>query len=158
MICDASYWEGKKVPGQPQPKAAAWAAWIRVTGVNGPIKKGGLLKLGPVKTSAWAELYAALNGVWIAAQYGATSVLVRSDCLEVVKVLNEEAFANNKKWQAYRKAVKEHSLEHLDITAKHVRAHTEDFSTAAAYVNDWCDREAKRHMRKDRKEKYGYGK
>lgn len=152
VICDASFYcapQQGRYQYRPKGKHAGWAAWIK--GDGGLAVKGyGTIKPHPLMTSAKAEMYAALNGIWLAGQYGATHILVRSDCMTVIHAIQGRLKPHNLEfWQS---CLKQGELEHLVLTGKHVKGHG-SIVDAATWVNDWCDQKAKHAMRQSRKGK-----
>ena len=145
VLPDASYCPKKQVGG--------WAAWARVDGVDGPIKGYGTIGSHYMPTSTYAEIYAALNGIWLACKYGAVEVLVRSDCMAVQHIINGEI----KNPDIARTWVD--GLTHLrslgfqpTLLTRHVKGHGE-ITSAAAYVNHWADRKSRLAMQLARKGK-----
>jgi ribonuclease HI len=124
VITDASFC--------PQTKAAGWAAWIRL-GKGKLIKRSGVFKIAP-KDCTEAELWAAYNGIHIAKAKGAEKVLLQTDCLAAINVIKKNKTKNEKGY----------------LELRHVKGHT-NFTGARYWVNRWCDREAKKQMRKQRK-------
>lgn len=126
VIADASWC--------PYTKAGGWACWISSSHFK--VQKTGLFhKLASTPTEA--EKWAALNGLWFAHEAGARNILIQTDCLHVVNLINNKG------------------LEDLDkffgatIYAKHVKGHTHR-PEPRFWVNRWCDEQAKIEMRKQR--------
>lgn len=127
IITDASFC--------PQTKAHGWACWISLDGGKKVRRSGSFLK-NPV-TSNEAELWAAVNGLVIAYAEGARTILLQTDCLGVVQSMGkEEVFQAN--WA--------HRFPGASISLRHVKGHT-DNPDARSWVNRWCDRQARVHMR-----------
>lgn len=124
-----------------ETKAGGWAVWIRVDG-GIRIQQSGAFKRRPAHATE-AELWAALNGITIAHKAGATDVLLQTDSLNVVQMV-----------QRHKQSFNGH-LRRLGIMvrvkAKHVRGHT-NVQDARSHCNRWCDHEARRHMKQQRKE------
>lgn len=139
VITDASFC--------PKTKAAGWAAWVRIDGEAEPVKRYGELKT-PVDRAQHAELLAAVNGIWLAMKYGATEVLVQTDCLEVVHLL-EGKTRKASLISRFTLALREAGVEHIMRSGRHVKGHT-TVEDARSYVNRWCDEKAKSAMRKGR--------
>lgn len=133
VITDASFC--------PETNAAGWAAWVSPDRGD-RIKRFGKFKRKP-KDSGQAELWAALNGVALAAGAGATDVLLQTDCMQVVNLLRDN------KDKIYQ------SLAIAGITVRprvvvfHVKGHTR-FGAAKFWVNRWCDTQAGIIMRRQR--------
>jgi ribonuclease HI len=130
VIADASYCH--------HSGAAGWAAWIRIDGVPTPIKKMGPISKSMVKTSADAEVRAAIFGAQEAINNGACIILVQSDCQAVCDM-------NHPAWLDFAK-----KNQDVIFDGRHVKGHTNG-SDARSWVNNWCDTWAKREMRRKRK-------
>lgn len=140
IITDASFCH--------KTNTAGWAAWIRVDGIAEPIRRYGSFK-EPVENSFQAEMLAAINGVWIAKQCGATEFFLQTDCMLVVNLALGEV--KKRAYVAQWNAAKERAgLSRIALRAKHVRGHTQT-DDARSFVNRWCDKNAKQEMRKARK-------
>lgn len=140
VITDASYCD--------RSRAAGWAAWIRIDGQSEPIRRYGAFKTevtGPTQ----AEMLAAINGVWLAHQMGATEVLLQTDCATVV-MLAEGQVRRGKLRKAWAVAVDRAGLVNVSLSARHVRGHTKT-QDARSYVNRWCDVNARAAMRHARR-------
>lgn len=125
VIADASFC--------PQTRAGGWAAWL--TSDKGRKQHAGCFHDLP-KSPTEAELWAVLNGIWLAFELGATHILIQSDCTGALKLIDD--------------GIPELSLfAGVFIRTKHVKGHTQT-KDARSYVNRWCDSEAKKHMRKQR--------
>ncbi|KHQ51138.1 reverse transcriptase-like protein [Mameliella alba] len=131
VITDASFCD--------RTKAAGWAAWVRIDGMAEPIKRYGSFS-DAVSTSSEAEKKAALNGIWIAAQYGATEILLQSDCLAVVHLIDgtTKKRAPLDQWHRWCASI---GILGLDLKSRHVRGHTSK-KDARSHVNRWCDKHA----------------
>lgn len=112
-------------------QAGGWAAWIRFEN-NLLIRLSAEFRERPADSTE-AEAKAALNGVVRAQREGATQVLLQTDCMAVVTGLSL--------W-AKRLGVP----IHCRVTSRHIKGHNGG-RTARSWVNEWCDREAKKHMR-----------
>lgn len=140
VITDASYDWNHRVGG--------WAAWIRYDGDRGPLCRSGVIK-GRPPNSTHAEVMAALNGIWLATTFsGASSILLQTDCMAVLHLVDKTTRAPDllKLWN---EAFTLPALNGLTITARHVKGHGR-VHDARTYVNDWCDKYAKQHMREAR--------
>lgn len=125
----------------PRTKAGGWACWIAIDG-GLKIKKSGVFHKRP-KSAAEAEFWAMLNGAWLAAHNGATNLLVQGDCTGALKKLRLDT--------PERRALFVQIPHKVTIRTKWVKAHKHT-ETARHWVNDWCDKQAKRHMRAQRKD------
>ena len=141
LITDASFDHRFKVGG--------WAAWIRADGDGGrPFCRSGPLK-GPIPSSTIAEVRAALNGVWLArTQFGATHVLLQSDCSAVIDLVEGRVKAQQL-LDLWRDAFTRPDMQGVLLSARHVKGHGE-IKDRRTYVNDGCDRYARQHMEKER--------
>lgn len=144
VICDASY---HGVTGRT-PVHAGWAAWVRIDGVNEPVRGYGSLPPGLCLSASDAEMYAAINGLWLAAKHGAGKVLVRSDCMTVVQAI-QGTLKNERLKTLWVEGLDKCKLQGVVIRARHVKGHG-TVQCAATYVNDWCDKHAKLSQRKAR--------
>lgn len=136
VITDASFCNATKKAG--------WAAWIVIDGVRH--KKYGAFK-NKVDRSDLAELYAAWNGIFIARQLGATSILLQTDCRAAIQLLSGGVSDRQKRYM--KRLRKKKQLDMSGVTFKHVKGHT-DTNDARSYVNRWCDEMAKTAMREVR--------
>lgn len=128
VISDASFC--------PDTRAAGWAAWVSMTG-NHKIKRSATFKQLP-KHSTEAEYWAALNGIWLAFQAGASDILIQTDCLSVVNRINNGDKELNR-------------FHRCRVRARHVRGHT-NRKEPRFFVNRWCDEHARKHMLRQRKQ------
>lgn len=128
----------------PKTKVGGWAAWI--AGDAGRHKAHGRLKAS-LPGSANAELYACLNGIYIAHSLGYRRVLLQTDCLQVAEQIWRK---KGDLYCIWVKAFDEHSISDVYVEIRHVKGHTSGV-TAATWVNNWCDKHAKREMRRARR-------
>lgn len=126
-----------------------WAAWVRVDGLATPIKGHGVIKTSDLRNSTEAELYAALNGIWLAAKHGGLDILLRTDCMAVIH-LTKGLSNSDRLNQIWNNALNEHNLRGLVIETAHVKGHG-PILDKASWVNDWCDQKSKLAMRKARR-------
>lgn len=129
VITDASF--------DPKTHAAGWACWITMNGHR--FKHGGNFRSRP-RHSTEAEFWAALNGIDLARRWGATDILAQTDCENIVVRLNRRV-----------KEVRAVLSNGERLLAKHVKGHSR-IKQAKYWCNNWCDREAKKFMRKQRRE------
>ena len=139
IITDASFCH--------KTKAAGWAAWIRIDGLPEPIKRYAEFRQ-PVNSAQEAEMLAAINGLWLAAQHGVTVALVQTDCLAVVHMLNGQT-KNSGLRDDFTRAMAKAGVLHVNYSGRHVRGHTQT-ADARSYVNRWCDAQAKTAMKRQR--------
>lgn len=128
-------------------RGSGWAAWVRVDGWNVPIQRSGWFKDRPTDIN-YAEMMAALNGVWLAANVGqASAVLIRTDSMATIQAASGVHRTYGPWWQA---ELTRHGLGSLTITTKHVKGHTREIDRAS-WVNRWCDKMAGRAMKEQRR-------
>lgn len=145
VITDASYCH--------RSKAAGWGAWISADHTLDKVRKAGVIKGSP-SNSTEAELLACMIGIWYAARLGVTEILVQTDCLAVVEVINGVRHAGQ---SGLRKTYHEGRARHfptVHIIARHVKGHTTN-EDARSWVNRWCDFHAGRNMRAERARRLG---
>lgn len=131
VISDASFC--------PRTRAGGWATWININWPDGKhlrLKETGRFHKLP-KNSTEAEGWAAYNGIWLAYHNGARDILVQTDCLAIVQRMEHPSFQWPEACVRWRH-VKGHNLGNVD--------------DRRTWVNDWCDKQAKRNMRKQRRE------
>lgn len=128
--------------------AGGWAGWIRCDGNSGPIKAHGILK-APVTSSTLAEVMAAANGVWVAASQGATAILIQSDCMAVIHLVQKQT-KNPQLLAVWKRLVEFPELAGCVISARHVKGHA-PIKDARGWVNHWCDSHARKHMEEQRR-------
>lgn len=136
LITDASWCPGSRVGG--------WASWARGNGAK--MAMSGQLR-GIAHSSTEAEMMALVNGLHVTVQgfrlMAGDRVLVQSDCVPAL----EQLALDHGAYEGVRKAW--HSLVQargLLVEYRHVRGH-EGGHSARSWVNEWADREAKKHMR-----------
>ena len=131
VITDASFCH--------KTKAAGWAAWIRIDGRKEPIKQYSSFSKKP-QNSQEAEIKAAINGAFLAKKNGADAVLIQSDCMAVVDLVNRKTKkpAVIMRWRNW---LADAGIADLPMFAKHVKGHT-TVKDARSFVNRWCDAKA----------------
>jgi ribonuclease HI len=136
VITDASFCD--------KTKKAGWAAWIRIDGIDAPIKRYGSFK-GKVKTSTEAEKLAAANGLFIAQSMGADAFLLQTDCMAVVHLVT--GFTKQQGLRdEWKRTMAKCGVLGKPLQAKHVKGHTST-KDARSYVNRWCDEMANKARR-----------
>lgn len=130
VIADASFC--------PDTRAGGWACWVSHQGPA--VKKAGRFHRLP-KNSTEAEAWALLNGIWYAARLGATHILGQSDC--------KMAMVSIERRKSYK------GIPFEELVLRHVKGHSRR-TEPRFYVNNWCDREARKVMRKWRNELNAY--
>ena len=144
VITDASYCHVSK--------AAGFAAWISMDG-NVRVQKAGVIKGSP-ENATEAELKAALNGLWYAYAHGVRTVLLQTDCMAVVDMVNRTKPNNHSRLTNIFNAAQAQYFPDMEMTARHVKGHTTN-EDARSWCNRWCDHHAGRHMRAERKRRRG---
>lgn len=148
VISDASFYEQGRPP--KQRTFGGWAAYVRIDDNPKPVKGYGSIHNHTDKlTSTSCEMFAAINGIWLAKQYGATEVLVRSDCMAVICAISGGNLTDKMRSVWLRALTLAQCLD-INLRSHHLRAHTEAID-AASWVNDWCDRHARKGMYSSRK-------
>lgn len=124
-----------------ETKAGGWAVWVAVDG-GVRVQNSGAFKRRPKDVNE-AELWAVINGLTIAKLSGATECLVQTDSLHVVRLIqqNKHAFSGH---------LRRLGLD-IRVKARHVKGHTVR-KEPRFWCNRWCDMEARRHMKLQRKE------
>lgn len=122
-------------------KAGGWAAYVAVDG-GIRVQNSGAFKRRPKDVNE-AELWAVINGLTIAKLSGAKVALVQTDSLHVVRLIqqNKHAFSGH---------LRRLGLD-IRVKARHVKGHTKR-KEPRFWCNRWCDKEARRHMKLQRKE------
>lgn len=131
----------------PYTDAGGFGAWIRLDGEANALKYAGPLT-GPIGSSTFAEVRAALIGIWYAAKNGATHVLIQSDCMTVIH-LTAGRCKNPALVKMWLDAFARDDMRVM-VTSRHVKGHGK-IKDARTYVNAWCDINAKLHMNQGRK-------
>ena len=140
-----------------QHKKGAFAFWISTE--ERIIQKAGVLK-GACLTSQIAEIKAILNSLIFIkrARFSEkiTHITVNTDCMDAINLLG---VMTNEQLQKHCNKSKSEALTFLpeawlaikvalqaEIKFKHVKAH-KGKDTARKFVNDWCDKAAKKELR-----------
>jgi len=133
----------------PVHKVGAYAFWVVCN--QGKILKSGRLKNAKNSTDAEAMAIAnALYSISISDFTGITKIIINSDCLPAIQKIKSTA----KEPTAYKycyNVIKKIRIKN-GITGRrihefrHVKAHS-GTKEPRKWVNDWCDKEAKKHMR-----------
>lgn len=138
VITDASFC--------PDTKAAAWAGWVKVDGVREAIKGSGRLR--ECSDSTLAETMAAANGIWMAASRGARHILIQSDCMAVIHLVEGKS-KSPRLLEVMRQLRTYDCMRGVTLSARHVKGHGVIKDTRT-WVNDWCDKTAGEIMGKQR--------
>ncbi len=133
----------------------SYAFWIKCDEFN--IGKSGLLRKR-VSRPEIAEFRCVLNALHTLFIQKTTEkigfIVVNTDCLNVIHLINNDKEAIQKyrlaSWgrylvQTYDSLRIKHKHLKTKIEFRHVKAHT-DTDTGRNFINDWCDKEAKKHI------------
>lgn len=128
----------------PATGSAAYAYWISTDG--GAIRRSGMLKK-KTKNTVLAEMMCIANGVhfFISRGYKVRRLIVNTDSKHCADTFH--GFATIEAIQPiveYVKDLVKHNVIRMEL--RHVKAHR-GTKTKRQYVNDWCDKEAKRVLR-----------
>ena len=146
VVCDASFYRCDKT----RVTCAGWAAWVKCD--SGVLIKGyGSIK-AYVPDNTVAEVYAALNGIWLATQKGATHILIRSDCLAVVGLANG-THKNTRLLGIWADGIQNHDMSGVITIGRHVKGHGV-IKDSASWVNNWADVNSRKAQRDARKGKH----
>lgn len=141
VFTDASYC--------PHTGAAGWAAWMKH---QGETKRFSGVPKSSVVNASHAEFIAAAYGISLAVKTfpNADRVHLVTDLLRLVEIMRKYVRAK----PGYESAIDRfiHSCvepRNIKVTCKHVKAHVAQ-GARRNYVNNWCDQEARKRMRKMR--------
>ncbi len=142
VFADASYDDATKTGG--------WGAWVKCA--RGKKEASGAFKVA-VPSNLVAEMLAAANAIWLALKLAETGdhLLVQSDCMAVIDLFNlAKPHGGKQELQRRIKAVVETWCKEAGVTFsfRHVKGHTS--GATRHWVNNFCDENARRHMRKAR--------
>lgn len=137
---DASFWHHQQ--------KGSWAFWAVCNKFK--ITKCGVFRES-IRNSSEAELKCMINAVFcvIKAEPGITKIILNTDsqiCMKAIKRQNPNSslckfvtiFVNMTK--------------HIPIEFRHVKAHSK-VKDARSYVNDWCDKNARKALKESVKKK-----
>jgi len=134
----------------PRSKAGGWGAWININLDDGPrhIQTGGNFHRRP-RNSAQAEMWAAYNGLFLAYRHGGRRIILQTDLMSLVEQRPPNYFKQREMY-----------WPRAQVEWRHVKGHTggvcpEGGDNRRFYANEWCDTEAKLHMREQRNERQG---
>lgn len=129
----------------PDFKYASYAFWISTE--RGHIKKSGLIKKASVNTTLM-EIKCITNATWYL--FNKTNIrpetlIINTDSLGVVEIMSRKLkpFSLKPIRVIARELKTILDLNKQQYKFKHVKAHVK-VSSARSYVNNWCDKEAKR--------------
>jgi ribonuclease HI len=152
-----------------QYKIGAFAVWV--TTAKGRIIQSGALK-GEVNSSIEAEFKAVVNGLHLLCKANIgklTEIYINTDSKGVI-LLIEALTLNDESSPEYKEVIEgvkhgwakdfldtylnTRKLLNGNIILRHIRAH-EHTNTARHWVNDWCDKEAKKQAKHEIKKRFG---
>jgi ribonuclease HI len=144
-------------------KVGSYAFWVVCDEYK--FKSSGMLKQ-QVANSTLSEMRCICNALSLLAKKrktteGATTkmihhVIVNTDSLNAIHVFTDDKermhhyHLTNKKYQSITKVynkIKKDNYTGVKMEFRHVKAHR-DTKTGRTWVNDWCDKECKKHMAK----------
>lgn len=138
----------------PIHKCAGYAFWITCS--NGRYKRSGKLN-DTCDRAEIAEFRCIINSVHYMLNRVVSKpgfVIINTDCMNVIHVINGEiaqqrrwGLLKNKHFQELRDTFWKLIPEGVKIEVRHVKAHVST-DTPRDFVNDWCDREAKKQLHK----------
>jgi len=136
-------------------QVGSYAFWIKCDEFN--IGKSGMLKKRVSKPQI-AEFRCIINSLHTLFTTKTVDrigfIVVNTDCLDVIHLINDDKVAirnyNLASWgnhlvQTYDLLRTRHKKLKIKIEFRHVKSHT-DTDTGRTFVNDWCDKEAKKHI------------
>jgi len=143
-------------------KIGAYAFWVVCK--NFRVKKGGLLKNKAITSPTQAECMAIINALHAVfymllqdnTAHKVRMIIINTDSTNAKYVFeNDELKIHQYRLKKYsqqfhgrfRVMCKKtfHKNQKVEFQFRHVKAH-QDTDTPRTYINDWCDKEAKRHM------------
>ena len=133
----------------------SYAFWI--VSNSGKIAKAGMLKQ-KVTRAEQCEFMCIINALHVLStqDWGKTTkIIINTDCLNVIHLVkrNKELIRRyNLKWgknlvHKMEQLIYHSKLRGAEVEFRHIKAHQE-ISTSRQWVNDWCDKEAKRSLMK----------
>jgi len=138
---DASWHSGFKV--------GAFAFWM--VSNEGKVLHSGALK-GKCNNPTECEIKCIINAIYTLNKQkwsGITRVIINTDATNAIAILNNDKIAIEKynlKWGGvFRSKFNELKQKLPHIEFRHIKAHTTT-ETAKSWVNDWCDKNAKKML------------
>lgn len=138
----------------PQYNVGGYAFWISSNlfkkRTSGPLQ-------GSIRCSTDAEMRCILNALtWIYRDQRITRIIVNTDSMNSIQCLTEQTTYrssydyHSKEWihirKVYSKIKQTLRARKVKIEFRHVKAHS-GVNDARSFVNEWCDAQAKNHMR-----------
>lgn len=134
----------------PNTKAGGYGYWIACQ--RGRKAGGGVIRRR-VTSSQSAEMMAVVNGVWHGLNDGyvlsGDVLLIQTDCLNAIDLFRRGAGRTPEEREVIQFFHELLDGNALEVSFRHVRGHTNG-DTPRTYVNNVCDKTAKKHMRKMR--------
>lgn len=134
----------------PQTKEGSYALWM--VSNYGRVTKSGRFKT-KVDNSTEAEVMAIVNALHLLKSQNyisVTRVIINTDCLHFHKYVygkRERSLKMNKAFSRITQAISSaYGIKSGWLEVRHVKAHT-TISNRRTYVNDWCDKEAKKALK-----------
>lgn len=139
----------------PDYHIGSYAFWIVCD--HERIKQGGLFK-DPCINPSHAEFKCIINAIYILGNMnyqGISKVIINTDSTDCIYLINGDPYKSIKyKDNDWRKGLKKKfqhiiskfNLGQIPIECRHVKAHVST-NTKREYCNEWCDQEAKKHLR-----------
>ena len=137
----------------PSLKYGAYAFWAICNDFK--ITKSGVFKAKCINPDD-AEAKCIINAlkVVLLAHSNITKIIVNTDSLNAIAILTGDKthiskYINSQRlaWDKLRKVYKSLIIQKVDIEYRHVKAHS-GVNDRRSYVNEWCDSEAKRQLRR----------
>lgn len=146
---DASFYQKEKIGG--------FAIWIASN--KGRVKYANGFK-GEIKTSHDAEFKCIINALYLLKKqsWEITEIYINTDCLSVIQIIEGTRLFNKlpqyskDNFMDYLKIINELGVKHISLRKVKAHQHTK---TARHWVNQWCDKEAKKSARKILKNNFG---
>ncbi|MES2395629.1 MAG: RNase H family protein [Bacteroidota bacterium] len=133
----------------PKNKVGTFAFWV--VSNQGKIAKAGLLK-GEIRTPDHAELSCIANAIHclMVQKWGITKIIINTDSLNSIHILNDDKKLmkwyglKDHRFQVIRKVILQ-KLNGVKFECRHIKSH-QNTATPRAWVNEWCDQEAKKQL------------
>lgn len=134
-----------------------YAFWI--VSNHGRIKRSGILRNDCPRPEI-AEFRCLINAMHKLVESnwtGITKIVINTDCMNVIHLIERDKKKIKRfnllswgeelliKWEKMIQSYRDGILKGVTIECRHVRSHVSTKSSRQ-WVNDWCDKEAKRHM------------
>lgn len=136
----------------PKHKRGAWAYWIKGDN-NFSSRDSGALD-GRIRSSLHAELLSFQKALQVIHQItkpehrGAVLLFVNTDCMFVIHTLDGTIKSKSEQNKILIQQV-QNEVKEYKTSARHVKAHVYKDQDSRTWVNNWCDREAKKALWKE---------